>query len=87
MAEPVYLFLKVNGNAVKGDSTQSSLDRKDSIECLSFDEGAEGARESGDWSRHRAATLRAASIHNTHRQGHTPDSQGDDPKPGVRGHF
>jgi type VI secretion system secreted protein Hcp len=36
MAETVHLFLKSNGSDVKGDSTQESLGRKDSIECISY---------------------------------------------------
>ena len=36
MAEPVYLFLKVNGTTIQGDSSQTSLGRADSIECLYY---------------------------------------------------
>jgi type VI secretion system secreted protein Hcp len=39
MAETVHLFLKSNGSDVKGDSTQESLGRKDSIECISYEQG------------------------------------------------
>jgi type VI secretion system secreted protein Hcp len=39
-AETVHLFLKVNGTPVAGESTQVSLDRQDSIECLSFSQAA-----------------------------------------------
>jgi type VI secretion system secreted protein Hcp len=39
MAETVHLFLKSNGSDVKGDSTQESLGRKDSIECVSYQQG------------------------------------------------
>ena len=36
MAENVYLFLKLNGQDIQGESSQSSLGRENSIECLSF---------------------------------------------------
>jgi type VI secretion system secreted protein Hcp len=37
-AETVHLYLKVNGTDVKGESTQKSLGRADSIECMQFDQ-------------------------------------------------
>src|SRR5512144_3385705 len=39
MADPVYLFLKVNGVAVEGDSMETSLGRQNSIECLYYRQG------------------------------------------------
>jgi len=36
MAETVHLFLKLNGEDILGDSTQTSLGRENSIECLQF---------------------------------------------------
>jgi type VI secretion system secreted protein Hcp len=39
VAETVHLFLKSNGSDMKGDSTQESLGRKDSIECISYEQG------------------------------------------------
>jgi type VI secretion system secreted protein Hcp len=45
MAETVHLFLKINGNAVKGESTQSSLGRDGSIECIQWDMSVTSARE------------------------------------------
>jgi type VI secretion system secreted protein Hcp len=45
MAETVHLYLKANGNDVKGESTQESLGRKDSIECISYEQGVTTARE------------------------------------------
>ena len=45
MAETVHLFLKANGNDIKGDSSQSSLGRADSIECVYFEEASKSARE------------------------------------------
>ena len=39
MAEPVYLFLKVNGVTVEGDSTETSLGRQNAIECLYYRQG------------------------------------------------
>jgi len=47
MAETVHLFMKANGNAVEGDSTQTSLGRENSIECLSFSDAVRTAREKG----------------------------------------
>ncbi len=47
MAETVHLYLKANGKDIKGESTQESLGRKDSIECVAYDEGVKSARESG----------------------------------------
>lgn len=48
MAEPVYLALigKVVG-LVKGFSSQTSLEREDKIECVSFSEGMKTTRETG----------------------------------------
>jgi type VI secretion system secreted protein Hcp len=39
-AENVYLFLQIDGKAVKGDSTAMSMGRQNSIECRYFEEGA-----------------------------------------------
>ena len=36
MAESVHLYLKANGTDIKGESTQTSLGRQDSIECIAF---------------------------------------------------
>jgi type VI secretion system secreted protein Hcp len=47
MAETVHLYLKANGADVKGESTQTSLGRADSIECLSFLDSVRTARERG----------------------------------------
>lgn len=47
MAETVHLYLKANGSQIKGDSTQESLGRKDSIECVAFDQSVTTAREAG----------------------------------------
>ncbi|MCP3144842.1 type VI secretion system tube protein TssD [Pyxidicoccus xibeiensis] len=47
MAEAVSLFLKANGTDIKGESTQTSLGRQDSIECLYYDQKVFTARESG----------------------------------------
>lgn len=40
MAEHVHLFLKANGKDIKGESTQTSLSREGSIECLSYEQAA-----------------------------------------------
>jgi type VI secretion system secreted protein Hcp len=45
MAETVHLYLKANGSDIKGESTQESLGRKDSIECISYEQGVTTARE------------------------------------------
>jgi type VI secretion system secreted protein Hcp len=47
MAETVHLFLKANGKDVKGESTQTSLGRADSIECIAYEQGVTSAREAG----------------------------------------
>jgi type VI secretion system secreted protein Hcp len=47
MAQTVHLFLKANGTDIKGDSTQSSLERADSIECVYYDQAVSTAREAG----------------------------------------
>jgi len=45
MAETVHLFLKANGKDITGDSTQKSLGRDKSIECLFFEHVVNTARE------------------------------------------
>lgn len=45
MAESVHLFLKVQGVDIKGGSTQTSLGRQDSIECVYFDHAVNVARD------------------------------------------
>ena len=47
MAETVHLYLKANGSDIKGESTQTSLGRADSIECLYFEDSVRTARETG----------------------------------------
>jgi len=47
MAETVHLFLKANGNDIKGESSQTSLGREGSIECFSFRDSIRTAREAG----------------------------------------
>ena len=44
MAETVHLYLKANGTAIKGESTQVSLGREDSIECVYFESSVRTAR-------------------------------------------
>lgn len=46
MAQSVHLFLKANGKDIKGESTQQSMGRADSVECVSFSSGVTSARES-----------------------------------------
>src|SRR6185503_16877040 len=47
MAETVHLYLKANGAEIKGESTQVSLGREGSIECVYYEQGVITARESG----------------------------------------
>jgi len=47
MAETVHLYLKANGTDIKGDSTQTSLGREDSIEALYYEFSVKTAREAG----------------------------------------
>lgn len=47
MAETVHLFLKAAGNDVKGESSQTSLGRENSIECLYYEAEAIVPREAG----------------------------------------
>lgn len=46
MAETVHLFLKVNGTAISGESTQTSLGRENSIECVYFEQEVKSSRDS-----------------------------------------
>jgi len=47
MAETVHLKLKANGQDIQGESTQTDLDRENSIECLMFKDSVRTARELG----------------------------------------
>lgn len=47
MAETVHLYLKANGSDIKGESTQQSLGRADSIECVYYKQSIVTAREAG----------------------------------------
>lgn len=47
MAETVHLYLKSNSEDIQGESTQTSLGRENSIECLSFVDAVRTAREKG----------------------------------------
>jgi type VI secretion system secreted protein Hcp len=47
MAETVHLTLKANKTEIKGESTQTSLGREGTIECLSFTDKVRTAREKG----------------------------------------
>ncbi len=47
MAETVHLFLKANGRDIAGESTQTSLDREGSIECVFYKQAVVTAREAG----------------------------------------
>ena len=45
MAMTVHLYLTANGTKIDGDSSILSLDRENSIECLSFEDSVRTARE------------------------------------------
>lgn len=47
MAESVHLYLTANGAEIKSDSTQTSLGREGSIECVFFEDSVRTAREKG----------------------------------------
>lgn len=47
MAESIHFFLKANGQDIKGESTQTTLGREGSIECVEFRDGVRTAREHG----------------------------------------
>ncbi|HEY0092996.1 MAG TPA: type VI secretion system tube protein Hcp, partial [Archangium sp.] len=47
MAETVHLFLKANGADIPGESTQKSLGRENSIECVYYEQEVVTARERG----------------------------------------
>ena len=47
MAETVHLYLKANNAKIDGESTQTSLGRDKSIECVYFEQAVKTAREAG----------------------------------------
>jgi type VI secretion system secreted protein Hcp len=47
MAQTVHLVLTVNGKKIEGESTQSSLGREGTIECISYEQSVKTAREEG----------------------------------------
>jgi type VI secretion system secreted protein Hcp len=47
MAETVHLLLKANGTDIQGESSQTSLGRENSIECVSWQQSVKTAREAG----------------------------------------
>jgi type VI secretion system secreted protein Hcp len=47
MAETVHLYLKANGTDIQGESTQHSLGRENSIECVYYEQAVATAREAG----------------------------------------
>ncbi len=47
MAETVHLYLKASGQDIKGESTQTSLGREGSIECVFYSQSIRTAREAG----------------------------------------
>jgi len=47
MAETVHLYLKSNGTDILGESSQTSLARENSIECVYYEQAVKTAREAG----------------------------------------
>lgn len=47
MAQTVHLKLKANGKDIKGESTQTSMGREGTIECIAYEEAVSAARETG----------------------------------------
>ncbi len=47
MAETVHLYLKANNSDIQGESSQVSLGRENSIECVYYDQAVSTAREAG----------------------------------------
>lgn len=47
MAETVHAYLKANGTDLNGESSQVSLGRENSIECVYFEDSVRTAREKG----------------------------------------
>jgi len=45
MGMTIHLYLTANGTKIDGDSTIQSMDRENSIECLSFEDSVRTARE------------------------------------------
>jgi type VI secretion system secreted protein Hcp len=45
MAETVHLFLTANGSSIQGESSQTSLGRENSIECLYFEQRCATGRD------------------------------------------
>ncbi len=45
MANTIHLWLKANQTDIPGDSTISSMEREDTVECLSFEDSVRTARE------------------------------------------
>ena len=50
MANTIHLYLTANGTKIDGDSTILSMDRENSIECLSFEDSVRTAREAAEQS-------------------------------------
>ena len=47
MAETVHLNLEANGEKIDGDSSQTSLGRENTIECVYYEDSVRTAREAG----------------------------------------
>jgi len=62
MAQTVHLFLKANGEDIQGNSTLESMERADSIECLSFVDSVRTAREASTGMASGARTYEPVKI-------------------------
>ncbi len=85
MAQTVHLFLKANGKDIKGESTQPSMGRADSIECVSFELGGDQRPGVGFQPGHRPASARADHHPQAHRQGLAAPGEGAGAERGRRG--
>ena len=82
MAEAVHLHLKANGADIKGESSQHSEGRKDSIECVYYGHAAKTAREA--WVGHGVGSSSVRAAPQAHRQVLAAPRQGARREPGHR---
>ena len=62
MAMTVHLYLTANGTKIDGDSTIMSMERENSIECLSFSDSVRTAREASSGMASGERTYEPVSI-------------------------
>ena len=82
-----HLYLKANGADVQGESTQTSLGRENSIECLYFESGCITAREAGSGTARRPSPAPAILIRKAHRQELAADREGARGQQVIEGTF